>query len=151
MSSYCSCSPSRSWWILVKWKREELDSSGQRLISLDGQNIYIYIYAFYNSKSLSVRLCVFLFTFEVPLIRLFAPLLKVEFKSFYRIGILGEKQWKEVFSDLTTFTNKGCKIAVQSLFWENFALLSRIFWYWCFSVLLTVYCPHFPKSNGQTF
>ena len=32
-------------------------------------------------------------------------------------------------SDVKTFTNKGCKIAARQKvsFWENFALLSRIF------------------------
>ena len=37
--------------------------------------------------------------------------------------------WKEVISDLKTFTNKGCKIAAQKkvCFWANFALMSRMF------------------------
>ena len=53
---------------------------------------------------------------------------KLDVQSFLRFGILGEKQWKEVVSDLKNFTNKGCKIAAQKklIFWANFALLSRI-------------------------
>ena len=53
------------------------------------------------------------------------------------------------------------KIAAQkqACFWANFALLSRIFCYRCFSLRLTfffyirfnVFCPHFIDSNVQAF
>ena len=36
-------------------------------------------------------------------------------------------------SDLKTFTQKGCKIAaLKKVFFGNFVLLSRVFWYWCY-------------------
>ena len=59
---------------------------------------------------------------------------------------------KKVVSDSKTFTNKGCKIAVQkNYFWGTFTLLSRIFWYWCFSLLLTLFLPPLPEVQCANF
>ena len=38
---------------------------------------------------------------------------KLDVQKFLRFGILWEKYWKEMVSDLKTFANKGCKIAAQ--------------------------------------
>ena len=58
-----------------------------------------------------------------------------------------------MFLDLKTFTNKGCKIATQKevCFGTNFALLSRIFWYQCFSLRLTIFLPPLPKVQCPNF
>jgi hypothetical protein len=37
----------------------------------------------------------------------------LDVQNFKDSESLGEKLWKEVVSDLKTFTNKGCKIATQ--------------------------------------
>ena len=81
------------------------------------------------------------------------PFLKWDVQKNLKFEIFRENYWKEVVSDLKTFTNKGCKIAAQKKvgFGANFALLSRIFWYWCFSLRLMVFLPPFLKSNVQTF
>ena len=67
--------------------------------------------AFYKSKCPSVCLFVCLFTFEVPFKHLLAPTSKSRMSKIFRI--LGEKSWKQVISDVKTFTHKGCKIAAQ--------------------------------------
>ena len=61
-------------------------------------------------------------------LNVFLPLFKVCFQTFWIFGILGEKLWKEMVSDLKTFTNKGCYLSQKKVcFWVNFALLSSIF------------------------
>ena len=106
------------------------------------------------SISWNVRSCVCLFTFEVRFKFLFAPNSQSQMSKVIKdsesLGQSNEKKWSQIWN---FFTNKGCKIAAQTkvCFWANFALLIRIFWYWCFSLPLTVFCPYFPKSNVQTF
>ena len=48
-------------------------------------------------------------------------------KIFKYSESLERKKWKEVVSDLKTFSNKGCKIAEQKKIGENFAILSSFF------------------------
>ena len=60
----------------------------------------------------SVCLCVCLFTFEVPVKRIFALTPRI-FRASESLG----GKWNKVDSDLKTFTNKGCKIVVQNKVW----------------------------------
>ena len=50
-------------------------------------------------------------------------------KLFLIFGILGDKCWKEVVSDLKTFAYKGCKIDANFFlfFLANFVLLAGFF------------------------
>ena len=98
---------------------------------------------------LSVCLCVC----EVPFEHLFAPTSRSQMskKSTDKesLGKSNGKKWSQIW----TFTNKWCKIAAQKkvCFLTNFVLLSRIFWYWYFSLRLTVLWPPLPEVQCPNF
>ena len=75
---------------------------------------------------------------------LFAPTFRSPMsKLFWIFGILGEKCWKEVVSDLKIFAHKGCKIAVaKKVFYRFFNICS-----FCLNIFLPplpeVQCPNF--------
>ena len=55
-----------------------------------------------------------------------------------------------MFSDLKTFTNKGCKIAAE-YFFKFFALLRKIFLVLVFLVRFTVFLPLLPNVQCPNF
>ena len=67
--------------------------------------------------------------------------LKSNIQTFQIFGILGEKLWKEMVSDMKTFAWKGCQISVQKkvFFSENFAFLAGFSQYRC-------YYPHWSRG-----
>ena len=77
-----------------------------------------------------------------PLNNLFAPTSWSPMSKLFRFfGILGEKKWNEVVSDLKSFAHKWCKIAAVKKLLQIFFISSlrlRVF----LPPLLKVRCPH---------
>ena len=106
------------------------------------------------SISWNVRSCVCLFTFEVRFKYLFAPNSQSQMSKVIKdsesLGQSKEKKWSQIWKLLLI---KGVKSPRKQkfVFGRILPYLTWFFWYWCFSLPLTVFCPYFPKSNVQTF
>ena len=104
-----------------------------------------------SSVCLSVCQSVCLFTFEVTFKRIVAPTSQSRMSKVFRdsesFGKSNGKNWSRIWKLLVI---KGVKLprAKKIVLGHILPYWTKFFWYWCFSLLLTVF---FPKSNAQTF
>ena len=85
-------------------------------------------------------------------VRYLPPLPKVWCPKFSEIQNPWGGKWKEVVSDLRTFTNKGCKLPGKNNFLGEFCIPELDFFGLVFLTPFSgLFCPHSPKSNVQTF
>ena len=80
------------------------------------------------------------------------PLPEVGYPKIFYIQNYWGKIWKEVVSDLKTFTNKGFKIAAQkNLFWGSFCLYDQDFLVLVFLTPFNDLLPPLPKVQCANF